>query len=80
MLWSSVVLLVAAVFAAVGYRQPTLPRLDGQTTVTGLRGPVDIVRDAAGIPHAYARVESVPMQTKREAVEQGAVGTWRLQP
>ena len=57
LLWMLVVLLVAACLAALAYRQLSLPKLDGHITVPGLASPVDVVRDAAGIPHIYAANE-----------------------
>lgn len=52
------VLLALALILALGllwYRNGTLPQRDGQLRLEGLQGPVDIVRDAEGIPHIYAR-------------------------
>ncbi len=56
-LWTLVVLVVAAAIAVIGYRQLTLPKIDGPLTVAGLSAPVDVVRDAEGIPHVYAASE-----------------------
>lgn len=54
-------LLVAIVLLAVAaflvYRQVELPKVDGQLTLAGLGAPVDVVRDAEGIPHLYAANE-----------------------
>ena len=46
----------AVAAGAFGYllRRP-LPQLDGELRVTGLNGPVEIVRDRWGIPHISAR-------------------------
>jgi len=49
------VLVLAAIAAALWYRAASQPQIDGKITLKGLGGPVDIVRDAEGIPHIYAR-------------------------
>ena len=54
LLWAVALLLVAALVAGFAYRRLTLPKLDGTATVVGLGAPVDVVRDAAGIPHVFA--------------------------
>ncbi len=55
LLLASVVASVAiASLLVVAYRQLSLPKLDGRLSVAGLSAPVDVVRDAAGIPHVYA--------------------------
>lgn len=48
------VLLLGALssFAAVRIRAP-FPQVRGELDVAGLRGPVEVVRDAAGVPHLY---------------------------
>ncbi|HEY8609505.1 MAG TPA: penicillin acylase family protein [Noviherbaspirillum sp.] len=53
----AIVLLAVALAAAAAllwYRAASQPQVDGRMTVAGLRGPVEIVRDAEGIPHIYA--------------------------
>ena len=35
----------------------SFPQIDGELQVAGLEGPVDIYRDAAGVPHIYAASE-----------------------
>ncbi len=57
LLWSLMALLVAIVLLVIGYRQLSLPQIDGALTVPGLSGAVDVVRDAAGVPHLYAASE-----------------------
>ena len=52
--WLVALLLIVAVAALVAYRQLSLPQVDGSLRVAGLAAPVDVVRDAAGIPHLYA--------------------------
>ena len=51
------VLLVSAlaISAAYVYLRQSLPQVEGETTVAGLQAPVDLVRDAYGIPHIYAQ-------------------------
>jgi penicillin amidase len=41
--------------AFYGYRAMTQPQLSGRLQLSGLESPVDIVRDAEGIPHIYAK-------------------------
>ena len=48
-------LVMAIVVAGFWYRNASLPQLDGTLKLTGLKGQIDIVRDAEGIPHVYAR-------------------------
>jgi penicillin amidase len=45
---------LAVVAAALGFLYRSLPQLDGELAVEGLRAPVDVVRDESGIPHVYA--------------------------
>ena len=48
-------MLVAIVaVVALAYRALVLPKIDGTLAVAGLVAPVDVVRDAAGLPHLYA--------------------------
>lgn len=49
-------LLVAAFAAAAGYAwlRQSLPQLEGSLTLSGLKAPVEIVRDRHGVPHIYA--------------------------
>ena len=53
-----VILLVAlAVLAAAGlylHVRRSLPLLEGQVAVAGVSGPVEILRDAYGVPHIFA--------------------------
>ncbi|HEY0847792.1 MAG TPA: penicillin acylase family protein [Noviherbaspirillum sp.] len=49
------VLLVATAGSAVWYRSASQAVVDGQVSLKGLAAPVDIVRDAEGIPHIYAK-------------------------
>ncbi|MEY4549294.1 MAG: hypothetical protein RL685_5489 [Pseudomonadota bacterium] len=49
--------VLSAVAALVGWYllRRALPQLDGELAVSGLSGPLDVVRDAHGIPHLYAQ-------------------------
>ncbi len=49
------VLLLALIGAVFWYRSASQPQVDGKLAVAGLKAPVDIVRDAEGIPHIYAK-------------------------
>jgi penicillin G amidase len=44
---------VAALAITLAVRAP-LPTHDGELVVSGLRAPVEIIRDASGVPHIYA--------------------------
>lgn len=52
------VVVVALVAAVLWYRSQSLPGIEGKVTLTGLMAEVDIVRDAEGIPHIYAKSEN----------------------
>ena len=47
-------LIVAAVGVGYVYLRQSLPEMSGETAVTGIAGPVEIVRDADAIPHIFA--------------------------
>ncbi|HJV51182.1 MAG TPA: penicillin acylase family protein [Noviherbaspirillum sp.] len=51
------VLVLLAMLAAVAlwYRHASQPLIDGRIRLDGLSAPVDVVRDAEGIPHIYAK-------------------------
>jgi hypothetical protein len=50
--------LVAGVAAAgLAFLRRFLPQTEGSTRLTGLHGPVEIVRDRWGVPHIYAEDE-----------------------
>ena len=53
---SLALVLVVAFAAAAGYAwlRQSLPQLDGTVALTGLKAPVEIVRDRHGVPHIYA--------------------------
>ena len=51
-LFATLALITLALFA---YRQASLPDIHGTLKVSGLLAPVDVVRDAEGIPHIYAQ-------------------------
>jgi penicillin amidase len=48
-------LLVLLLAALLWYRHASLPQLDGRLQAAGLQQAVDIVRDAEGVPHIYAK-------------------------
>jgi penicillin amidase len=50
-------LLAAALAAAFWYRSASQPAVDGTIRLGGVQAEVDIVRDAEGIPHIYAKSE-----------------------
>ena len=47
--------LILALAAAYGYLWRSLPKVKGDLTVAALGAPVDIVRDAFGVPHIFAQ-------------------------
>jgi penicillin amidase len=50
----AIVLLIAIVFGgAYLYLRRSLPQMDGTVTVSGISGPVDIIRDADSITHVF---------------------------
>ncbi|MGE0876512.1 MAG: penicillin acylase family protein [Burkholderiales bacterium] len=49
------VVLAVALAAAYAYLRQSLPKLEGELRVPGLVSGVDVLRDAWGIPHIYAR-------------------------
>ena len=56
--WSAAIvlaLIVAAALALLWYRQTSQPQIDGGLRVAGAGAAIDIVRDAEGIPHIYAK-------------------------
>ena len=52
----SALLLIILLAVAAGYiwLRQSLPQLEGSVTLSGLKAPVDIVRDRYGVPHIYA--------------------------
>ncbi len=49
-----VVLLLLALAGGYLYLRQSLPQTRGEITISGLDGPVEIVRDAGGVPHIFA--------------------------
>jgi len=49
------VLLLITVSALLWYRSASQPQIDGTIRLAGIAAPIDIVRDAEGVPHIYAR-------------------------
>src|SRR5580765_2296691 len=56
----AVLLLLAIVAAGAGYLylRQSLPQMSGEIAVSGVAGPVDIVRDADAIPHIFAATKA----------------------
>ncbi len=52
------ILVVAIVAAGWLWLRASLPVLDGEITVAGANGPIEILRDAHGVPHVYAESEA----------------------
>jgi penicillin amidase len=48
-------LIAVSVCAFFWYQGATQPQVEGRVKLAGLSAPVDIVRDAQGVPHIYAR-------------------------
>ncbi len=46
--------IVLALLAGYTWLRQSLPQLDGTLSLSGLKAPVDIVRDRYGVPHIYA--------------------------
>ncbi|MGO8609188.1 penicillin acylase family protein, partial [Rhizobium johnstonii] len=53
MLLAALLVIVAATF--FWYRSASQPQVSGKLQMSGLQDAVDIVRDAEGIPHIYAK-------------------------
>ncbi|GAB3551209.1 penicillin acylase family protein [Noviherbaspirillum agri] len=49
------VLLLAITATVIWYRGASQPQIDGTLRLAGISAPVDIVRDAEGVPHIYAK-------------------------
>ena len=52
----SALVLIVLLIATAGYiwLRQSLPKLDGTLTLSGLKAPVEVVRDREGVPHIYA--------------------------
>jgi penicillin amidase len=48
-----IITIVLSAFGVVTVRR-SFPQVDGQLTLPGLDGPVDVYRDSMGVPHIYA--------------------------
>jgi penicillin amidase len=53
----AVIVVGGAVLSGYFYLRLSLPQMSGELTVTGLTAPVDVLRDAHGIPHIFASSE-----------------------
>jgi penicillin amidase len=49
------ILILALLLVLAWYRSASQPQIDGTIHLAGLNAPIDIVRDAEGIPHIYAK-------------------------
>jgi len=56
-----VVLVAGGGAAGFWYLRASLPATDGELTVQGISGPVDILRDQDHIPHIYAQMKADPL-------------------
>jgi penicillin amidase len=52
-----VVLIVVLLIVVYGWLRSTLPEYDGEMTVSGINGEVEIIRDSFGMPHIYASTD-----------------------
>ncbi len=50
-----VLLLLVLILAMLWYRSASQPQIDGSMRLEGIQATVEIVRDAEGIPHIYAK-------------------------
>ena len=57
---AAAIVLVALIVALGGYLylRRSLPQIDGTARVSGLSGPVDIIRDGDAIPHIFAATKA----------------------
>ena len=53
LLWLTVVLVVASLIGGYAFLRASLPAVDGEVTVDGLRAPVSVTRDAQGVPTVH---------------------------
>ncbi len=52
-----ILLAIAGVIIVPVLQRQSLPQTDGEITLSGLDGPVDVYRDSFGIPHIYATTD-----------------------
>lgn len=52
-----IILAIAGVIIVPVLQRQSLPQIDGEITLPGLDGPVDVYRDSYGVPHIYATTE-----------------------
>jgi penicillin amidase len=53
--WVLLILLLGMLFVLIWYRSASQPQIAGTIHLAGPSAPIDIVRDAEGIPHIYAK-------------------------
>src|SRR5262245_43441326 len=51
-------LIIMATGAGYLYLRQSLPQVSGEIAITGIAGPVDIIRDADAIPHIFASTKA----------------------
>ena len=73
--------LVLVVLLALGagwwWVRSSIPSLDGEWRLSGLRGPVEVCHDAYGVPHVYARdIERRVVRGRRPPCPRSASGRW----
>ncbi len=52
-----IVLIVVLFIVVYGWLRSTLPDYDGEMTVSGINGEIEIIRDSYGMPHIYAATD-----------------------
>lgn len=53
--WALLAVVLGLIILLLWYRSASQPQIDGGIKLNGLTAPVDIVRDAEGVPHIYAK-------------------------
>ncbi len=56
--WGTLAVGLLGVAVLAGWREATLPQIDGARQAPGIRAATDIVRDAHGVPRIYAQHEA----------------------
>lgn len=53
--WALLAAVLGMIILLLWYRSASQPQIDGNIKLNGVTAPVDIVRDAEGVPHIYAK-------------------------
>lgn len=53
--WALIAVVLGLIILLLWYRSASQPQIDGSIKLNGLAASVDIVRDAEGVPHIYAK-------------------------